>query len=424
MGLHIGAVVGLLLCFAACALRPVNLGAACLGMTFLVGSLLAHESVADMLIGFPAELFVVLAGVTYLFAVAAGNGTVESVVASGARALAGRRRLVPWGVFALAALPALCGSLGSAGVALLAPLALRLGRLHGIDARLIGLMLVHGAGAGNFSPLNVLSLLVQQAAARGGHVVDPGRLFAANLVYNVALAAVVFALLGRARRAGDAGGDAPGDAGGGAIPLAPPLGLEQAATLAAIGAVALAALGFRVNVGLAAFVAAVALQMAFPRREARAEEGVAWGVVLLVCGVVTYVAALERYGTVTAAAAAIAGMASPAAGALLVCGLAAVTSAFASSAAILGALVPLALPLLSHTEAGGPGLITALALSATVVDATPFSTVGALVVASAPPAERPALYRGLLSWGAAMVATAPPLTWLLFVVAGIGRGGP
>jgi di/tricarboxylate transporter len=424
MSLHLGGVLGLLLCFVACALRPINLGAACLAMTFLVGSLLARESVAQMLSGFPAELFVVLAGVTYLFGVAAANGTVESVAAKGARALAGRARLVPWGVFALAALPALCGSLGSAGVALLAPVALRLGRLHGLDARLIGLMLVHGAGAGNFSPLNVLSLVVQQAAARGGHVVDPGPLFAANLVYNIALAALASFLLGRARPSGGPDPAAPPQAEADAGRAAPRLGAEQAATLAAIGAVALAALAFRVNVGLAAFVAAVAIQLAFPRRGSRAEEGVAWGVVLLVCGVGTYVAALERYGTVKAAATAIAGVGSPAAGALLVCALAAVSSAFASSAAILGALVPLALPLLPHAGSGGLGLITAVALSATVVDATPFSTVGALVVASAPPAERPSVYRGLLLWGAAMVATAPPLTWLWFVVAGIGRGGP
>jgi hypothetical protein len=424
ISVHVGGVLGLLACFAVCALRPVNLGAACLAMTFVVGAF-ARESVARMLSGFPAELFVVLAGVTYLFAVAAGNGTVEHVVASGARALAGRRRLLPWGVFALAAVPALCGALGSAGVALLAPVALRLGRVHGFDPRLIGLMLVHGAGAGNFSPLNVLSLVVQQAAARGGQVVDPGTLFVANLVYNLALAALIAAWLGRARPPSDgAPADGPPGAEGAVVPAAPPFGAEQAATLAAIGAVALAALVFRVNVGAAAFVAAVAVQIAFPRRGGRAEEGVAWGVVLLVCGVVTYVAALERYGTVRAAATAIAGTGSPAAGALLVCALAAVTSAFASSAAILGALVPLALPLLSQAGAGGPGLITALALSATVVDATPFSTVGALVTASATPAERPALYRGLLLWGAAMVVTAPPLTWLLFVVAGIGRGGP
>ena len=86
----------------------------------------------------------------------------------------------------------------------------------------IGLMLVHGAAAGNFSPLNVLSLVVQQAAARGGHVVDPGRLFAANLVYNLALAAVIAALLGRSRPSvdPDRGTSPPADAG--AIPAAPP----------------------------------------------------------------------------------------------------------------------------------------------------------------------------------------------------------
>ena len=36
VSVHVSGVLGLLLCFAACALRPVNLGAACLGMTFLV----------------------------------------------------------------------------------------------------------------------------------------------------------------------------------------------------------------------------------------------------------------------------------------------------------------------------------------------------------------------------------------------------
>jgi hypothetical protein len=63
------------------------------------------------------------------------------------------------------------------------------------------------------------------------------------------------------------------------------------------------------------------------------------------------------------------------------------------------------------------GLIIALAISATVVDSTPFSTAGALAVASADDDERPRIYRGLLIWGAAMVVTAPLLTWLIFIVA-------
>jgi hypothetical protein len=58
----------------------------------------------------------------------------------------------------------------------------------------------------------------------------------------------------------------------------------------------------------------------------------------------------------------------------------------------------------------------ALAISATVVDSTPFSTVGALVVANADENERPHVYRGLMLWGAAMIVTAPLVTWLIFIV--------
>jgi hypothetical protein len=112
----------------------------------------------------------------------------------------------------------------------------------------------------------------------------------------------------------------------------------------------------------------------------------------------------------------LAGIGTPLVAALLVCAIGAVTSAFASSAAILGALMPLALPLMAGGAVSTTGMVIALALSATVVDAAPFSTVGALVVANAADAERAHVYRGLLAWGAAMVVTAPLWTWLAFVV--------
>jgi len=73
--------------------------------------------------------------------------------------------------------------------------------------------------------------------------------------------------------------------------------------------------------------------------------------------------------------------------------------------------------LINRGEISLTGLIIALAISATVVDSTPFSTAGALAVASADDDERPRIYRALLIWGAAMVVTAPLLTWLIFIVA-------
>ena len=132
----------------------------------------------------------------------------------------------------------------------------------------------------------------------------------------------------------------------------------------------------------------------------------------------TYVAALQRYGTVTAVGDAVAGLGNPLVTALLICAVGAVTSAFASSAGILGAMIPLAVPFMAQGDIGTTGMVVALAISATVVDATPFSTVGALVVANAEDEERQRIYRGLLLWGAAMVVTAPLLTWLIFILPG------
>jgi len=414
LSIHVVGVLGLALVFLIGTLRPINLGALALAMTFLVGGFVGGESGQKLAAGFPVDLLVLLAGVTYLFSIAQRNGTVETVIRKSAGVVAGRRALLPWVVFVLAALPAMAGALGSAGVAMLAPFSLRLAERYQIDRRMIGLMVVHGAGAGNFSPLNVLGAIVQQAVTQAGLSLSAGALFRANLFYNVALAGIVFLAFGGLRL----GAPLP-------VAAAPPdeesrdrFGSDQVFTLLALVGVAVGAFGYGLNIGFLAFVAAAALQLAFPKTGAGAEKGIAWDTVLLVCGLVTYVAALQRFGTVEAAGAAIARVGTPGWTALLLCAIGAVTSAFASSAAILGALVPLAVPLMARGEVATTGMVVALAISATVVDATPFSTVGALVVASAAEAERPSVYRGLLVWGALMAVSAPPLTWLLFVAGG------
>jgi di/tricarboxylate transporter len=442
LSIHVVGIIGLVLIFVIGTLRSINLGALALVMTFLVGTIFVGEDARAMYGGFPVDLFILLAGVTYLFAIASSNGTVERIIESATRLFGERRALVPWVVFAVASLPAMAGALGSAGVALLAPISLRLAQRYDIDRRLIGLMVVHGAAAGNFSPLNVLGAIVNQAVTSGGLQFSPATLFLGNLAYNIALAAIIYVVFGGrklARRAAvnsqrvlvAAGAAGSSDAGAEATassradwspptqrdPSRPPrLRIDQASTLLTLAAVAVAALVFDLNIGFIALGAATLLHLLFPGSSSGAENKIAWSVVLLVCGIVTYVAALQRYGTVQAVGDSIAALGSPLITALLLCVVGAVTSAFASSAGILGALFPLAVPFMLEGSIATTGLVVALALSATVVDATPFSTVGALVVANAEDHERARVYRGLLWWGAAMVVTAPIVTWLIFVV--------
>jgi di/tricarboxylate transporter len=410
---HLLGILGLVSIFAIGTWRSINLGALSLVATFLIGVFIAGERPAEIYRGFPVDLLVLLVGVTYLFGIAVSNGTIERLVTAAAHQVRHQRAAIPWIVFAVAAVPTMIGALGSAAAALLAPIALRLAERCSLDRRMIGLMVLHGSACGNFSPLNALGVIVLQGTARSGLEMSAPALFFANVAYNVVLGAVIFLWFGGLRLA-------PRSPETTEQELPPPvsqrLGWDQLCTLAALLIVLLLALTYDLSIGFLAMLAAVTLHLIFPKSSSGAERKIAWDVVLLVCGIVTYVAALQRYGTVEAIGAAIAALDAPLLSALLICVVGAVTSAFASSAGILGVMIALAAPFMIQGEVGVVGFVIALAVSATVVDSSPFSTAGALVVANAAETERQHVYRGLLAWGALMAVTAPLVTWLIFVV--------
>lgn len=147
-------------------------------------------------------------------------------------------------------------------------------------------------------------------------------------------------------------------------------------------------------------------------------DGISWSTVLLISGVVTYVAVLEKAGAVDYIGTGVSNIGMPLLGALLVCYVGGIVSAFASSAAVLGATIPLAVPFLMQGHLGAAGVICALAVSSTIVDVSPFSTNGALVVASAAKEERDALFRRFLVYSGLVVVLGPLVAWLLFVVPG------
>jgi len=454
MSVHVISVVVLLALFVIATVRPINLGALALVATFGVGVLVAGQDLKTLLSGFPTDVFVLLLGVTYLFAIATVNGTVERIVDWAATLLRGNPIAIPWAVFVLAAIPTTIGAAGPAGIAMLAPIAMRMAQKYGLNPRLIAVMLVQGSNAGNLSPLNVLGVIVGGTAARSGLDVSPTTLWLANLAFNAVLAVATFVVFGgvailRAARTRTAESPADVDsvqavaetqtpAADSAAAPAPAGAAVTAAvrdradaptddvpdagravfitTLVAILAVAVGALAFKLDIGVLAVTAAVALQLLFPESSAGAVTKIGWGTILLIGGVVTYVALMQRTGTVDVIGKGVAGISSPLIAALLLCLIAGLVSAFASSIGVLGATIPLALPLLATGSVPVTGLLIALAISATAVDATPFSSIGALTVASTPEESRQRVYSGLLRWGFAMVPIAPLVTWFVFVV--------
>jgi di/tricarboxylate transporter len=307
------------------------------------------------------------------------------------------------------------GAPGPAATAMMAPVLLGLSKKYGISSRLAGLMVAHGACAGSFSPINPIGAIVNGTVARSGLPGHPIAVFAANFIYNIVLGLVIYVSFG--------GVDLLRRRHGSKVVLtanvpdpSTEMNLVRVVTLACIGVAAVGALVFRLDLGMLAVSAAVVLHLLFPSTSEGASSRIGWSTIVLVCGVVTYMALLQRTGAIKVMGDSVAS--TPTLGVLLICFVAAITSVFAASPGVLGVVIPLSLPLLSTGAVSVTGVVIALGISATVVDASPFSAVGALVLANCPEPDREQMFRVLFWWGMAMAFSAPLATWLFFVLIG------
>ncbi|MEV5981854.1 SLC13 family permease [Streptomyces sp. NPDC052114] len=441
-------IAALLLIFTVATFTSVHLGALAIVAAFVVGSTVADESADDIFSGFPGDLFVVLVGVTMLFAMAKNNGTVDWLVDAAVKAVRGRIALIPWVMFLVTALLTAVGAVTPAAVGIVAPIGLGFAVAHGINPVLMGLFIANGASAGGFSPIGVFGSITNGVVERNDLPGNPALLFTASFLFNAALCALAFLAFGGRRLLGqrapthgrDGGGTTgprategaapPGGRGADGTaptltatapaPTAPPGSLRldgpRALTLLGLVGLVVGALFFDLDVGLMALTVTVVLSLVSPASAKGAVDRCAWSTVLLVCGIVTYVSQMERLGTIDHLGKQVASLQAPLLGALLICLIGAVASAFASTTGMLGALIPLAVPFLLDGQVGAVGMITALAISSSVVDASPFSTSGALVTANTPEEKRDYVFRRLMAWGLGIAAAGPLVTWALFVV--------
>lgn len=430
MSAELISILVLVVVFVIATTRSINMGALAFAAAFAVGELAADLDADGIFAGFPGDLFVVLVGVTYLFAIARANGTTDWLVHASIRLVRGRIALIPWVMFVITGALTAIGAVSPAAVAIVAPIALSFAAQYGISPLLMGAMVVHGAQGGGFSPISIYGSIVNGIVEREKLPGNEVALFLASLVANLLIAGIVFVLFGGLKLGGRHEGDAsaePGSAENGAAEPKSEQGTADSrldpakiATLAALVALVVAVLGFDLDAGLSAITLAVILSAFWPDSSRKAVGEIAWPTVLLICGVLTYVGVLEEMGTIDWAGKGVSDIGVPLLAALLLCYIGALISAFASSVGIMGALIPLAVPFLAQGEIGAVGMIAALAVSATVVDVSPFSTNGALVLAAAPDVDRERFFRQLMVYGGIVVAVVPAAVWLVLVVPGFG----
>ena len=458
MSLSLIAFLVLVAAFAVGSFTKINAGLLATVAAFGVGTLLAGMSIKDVIGQFPAGLFFILVGATLLFAIVRINGTID-LLAYWAERLAGDRKiLVPILMFLLTAALASAGAFTPAAIAIVAPVGLALGTRFGISTLAMGLVIVQGANAGAFSPVNPFGVLANKMLDGAGAADDSFKLYAHCFIFNAILAAIAYVLVQsivkrRAAKLGaphagtaggvnhDGGADAPAGGGGpggaGTAVLPAPVqttvtagtktGPEKVAatpmrilTLVGIASLLVLTTVLGLDVGVASLVIAAVLIILDSSVQKPAVESMPWSAIILVTGIVTYVGMLEEMGALKELQEGIAGLGNSSLAALIASYVVAIVSAFASTTGTLGVISPVIEPIAMDPLLTPVGVVTAIAISSSVVDVSPMSTSGALLMASAQPKDERMFFRALLLWAIAMIGVVPLLVWFLFVQLGLG----
>jgi len=190
MSVALVSIIILAVMFIIATMFPINMGALAFVGAFLLGAVFLGMDTKDILASFPGGLFLTLVGVTYLFAIAQNNGTIDILVDKAVKLVDSRISLIPWVMFAITAAITAIGALGPAAVAIIAPIGLNFAQRYKINPLMMGMLIVHGAQAGGFSPIAVYGVIVNGLIEKAGFDFSPTALFLTSFIFNLVIAIV------------------------------------------------------------------------------------------------------------------------------------------------------------------------------------------------------------------------------------------
>ena len=399
--------------------RNVNVGPLSLAIALVVGYYIGGVKIRDLMAGYPVNVFLMLAGITYLFAIANINGTLVKLTNYAVKGVRGNVAMLPIILFILAFA---LSSLGPGAIticALMAAPCMLLASQTRIPAFLMAVMVANGTQAGNMSPIAVAGVIVKGLMEKMNLPDWSFILWMNSLVFFFAIGIGAYLLFGGLKlwkRSGAA--DAP------ALMKVDvePFNRQQYLTLAGIAALVIGVIFFKVDIGFFGFLIGTVLILLGAADEEKAFKAMPWGAIMMVTGVTVLINLMSKIGGMALFAEIMAKQSTPFTVTLVAGFWSGLISAYASTiGVILPAMVPMAPDLLA--KIGGTdllGLLSSIILCGHVTDVSPLSTLGAIFIANATEdQDKKKLFRDLLIWGLAMSPVGAIVCWFLFTVLGI-----
>jgi len=430
----------------SCVNEDLNVGFLSVAFGIIVGGLWVGMNGAKVMNTFPIGLFMILVGVTFLFALAATNGTMEKVSSYSIRACGGKTAWLPLIIYILVSVLTTIGPGNIAATALMAPVAMAIATRVGMPAFLMTLLVVgaaNGAAFSPFAPTGIISngiiakIAPQLPAIQEAWTLDG---LAWKIHFNSEYCQGIINIGGFMLMGGWAWIMKQHGQAINIDELAPkpePFTAKQWYTIIAIIllivlVIAPALPGVKdlvpkaikpliANVGSVAFMLAGILMLLNAGDSKEAIKAMPWGVIMMVCGVTVLVEVMDRSGGLTAMVKMIGVISGPVTVNFWLGLMTGIISAYSSSS---GVVMPMFLPLVPGLAKEVPSadviaMISSINIGSHLVDTSPLSTLGALCIACAGEHEdKTKLFRKLLIWGLSMSVVGAVACVLFFGILG------
>lgn len=395
----------------------INIGVLALALALVVGVGFGGMSADAVIAGFPTELMFTLVSVTLLFSIANCNGTLAHLTNRAVRLCRGNALALPIMFFFVGFFIATIGAGATPASALLAPPAMAAAARVGLPPLIMAIMAGNGVLAGTLSPFAPTGIVAHGVMERIGLAGYEWQTFAYNALAHLLVGVIGFALLGGWKfiRRGASQTVTADDATSSTI--SEPFATRHWLTTAGIAILVIAVIGFSVEVGVAAIIIAAALILLRTVSESDAIKRMPWGVILMVTGVTVLITMMRETQGLDLIITGIANVSTPATINPIVAFGAGLISVYSStSGVVLPAFLPMVPALAEQLGSVEPlNIAWSMAVSASLVDLSSLSTVGALYMASAAEGtDLRRLFNALLIWGLAMSVVGAVFCWILF----------
>lgn len=368
-------LISLLLLLAAIVIgfvRNANVGILCIGFSMIL-SIVYKINAKDILAGFSASLFVQMVGITYLFSIISGNGTLELLARKMVKLVGKKRHLIPLVMYVLGFLICAVGPGAIPSLAIIPVIAIPVAVSAGANPIMTAIIGDLGVMSGRMSPLTPESAVVRELMEEQGMTGNTVPIMIALTITAIVVALVVYVYY-RGWEVKETQGEVIGKL--------PAFNRKQWMSLAGLVVLAAGALFFSWNVGLTGFLVGAVLVVLGCGEEKKAIAGIPWNVILMVMGVGILMNVISLSGGIDIMVSALEKVMGHRTAAMIMAIAAGVMSFFSSG---LGVVFPTLIPTASGLAAGlsvdPVVLVAVIVIGGTVSGFTPVSTTGALIMA-------------------------------------------